>query len=97
MRALTFFSLVLAIVSLIFVNRSFSASLISALDDQIRRWSGCSFRGHRDARSDAFVAVCQRSLPFRPVALGRSGTDARSSARLCLLFSRSQSRSGAPG
>ncbi|MFZ2158790.1 MAG: cation-translocating P-type ATPase [Bradyrhizobium sp.] len=30
-RALTFFSLVLAIVSLIFVNRSFSASLITAL------------------------------------------------------------------
>ncbi len=30
-RALTFFSLVLAIVSLIFVNRSFSASLIAAL------------------------------------------------------------------
>jgi Ca2+-transporting ATPase len=30
-RALTFFSLVLAIVSLIFVNRSFSASLIVAL------------------------------------------------------------------
>ena len=31
MRALTFFSLVLTIVSLIFVNRSFSASLITAL------------------------------------------------------------------
>jgi len=30
-RALTFFSLVLAIISLIFVNRSFSASLITAL------------------------------------------------------------------
>jgi Ca2+-transporting ATPase len=30
-RALTFFSLVLTIVSLIFVNRSFSASLIAAL------------------------------------------------------------------
>ena len=30
-RALAFFSLVLAIVSLIFVNRSFSASLITAL------------------------------------------------------------------
>ena len=30
-RALTFFSLVLAIVSLIFVNRSFSASLVAAL------------------------------------------------------------------
>ena len=30
-RALTFFSLVLAIVSLIFVNRSFGASLLSAL------------------------------------------------------------------
>jgi hypothetical protein len=30
-RALTFFSLVLAIVSLIFLNRSFSASLITAL------------------------------------------------------------------
>ena len=30
-RALTFFSLVLSIVSLIFVNRSFSASLITAL------------------------------------------------------------------
>jgi len=30
-RALTFFSLVLAIVGLIFVNRSFSASLVTAL------------------------------------------------------------------
>jgi len=30
-RALTFFSLVLVIVSLIFVNRSFSASLVTAL------------------------------------------------------------------
>ena len=30
-RALTFFSLVLTIVSLIFVNRSFSASLVTAL------------------------------------------------------------------
>jgi len=30
-RALTFFSLVVVIVSLIFVNRSFSASLITAL------------------------------------------------------------------
>ena len=30
-RALAFFSLVLAIVSLIFVNRSFSASLVTAL------------------------------------------------------------------
>ena len=30
-RALAFFSLVLAIVSLIFVNRSFSASLLTAL------------------------------------------------------------------
>ena len=31
MRALTFFSLVLTIVGLIFVNRSFSASLVTAL------------------------------------------------------------------
>lgn len=30
MRALTFFSLVLVIVSLIFVNRSFSTSLVEA-------------------------------------------------------------------
>ena len=41
MRALAFFSLVLAIVSLIFVNRSFSASLITALGGRMQRSDGC--------------------------------------------------------
>ena len=40
MRALAFFSLVLAIVSLIFVNRSFSASLLTALRRPNRTLAG---------------------------------------------------------
>ena len=56
-RALAFFSLVLTIVSLIFVNRSFSASLITAL----RRPKSSAHVGpacrHDDAGADASLAV----------------------------------------
>ena len=75
-RALAFFSLILTIVSLIFVNRSFSASLVTA------------FRRPNPALALVLLAVttmlgltllwpfASGSLPFRTSALGRSRVDA---------------------
>ena len=76
-RALAFFSLVMTIVGLIFVNRSFSASLITAL------------RRPNPALVWVLVSVttmlgltllwpfAQRALPLRTTALGRSRAYAR--------------------
>ena len=75
-RALAFFSLVMTIVSLIFVNRSFSASLITAFRRPNPALALVLACRHDDAGPDASVAVCQRSLPVRPAARGRSRADA---------------------
>ena len=75
-RALAFFSLVLTIVSLIFVNRSFSASLVTAFRRPNPALALVAPRRHDDVGPDASLAVRKRSLPVRTSARGRSRADA---------------------
>ena len=74
-RALAFFSLVLTIVSLIFVNRSFSASLLTALRRPNPDARVCPACRRDDVEPDASLAVRERPLPLRTSAPGRSGVD----------------------
>ena len=69
-RALTFFALILTIVGLILVNRSFSASVWTALrrPNPTLLWISGGGRGHSHAH--AGLAVCRRSLPVRAAARG---------------------------
>ena len=69
-RALAFFSLVMTIVGLIFVNRSFSTSLLAVLrrPNPALVWVLISVTAMLGVT--LFFAVCQRSLPVRAAALG---------------------------
>ena len=75
-RALTFFSLVLSIVSLILVNRSFSTSLVTAIRRANPRWRG-SRCGRRHSRAQPAGAGTAEPVQLRSAALGRSQPDAR--------------------
>ena len=73
-RALAFFSLVLTIVSLIFVNRSFSASLLTALRRPNHALAWVLWRcGH--VGPDPPLALRKRSLSLRAASLRRSRID----------------------
>jgi hypothetical protein len=71
-RALTFISLVLSIVSLILVNRSFSTSLVAAFR---RPNPALAWICHGDLRLESFSACRKRAVPVRPAACGRFGID----------------------
>ena len=76
-RSLTFFALVLGIVGLIFVNRSFSASIITAFRrrNAALRWVMLIVTVH--ARGHAARALRAADVPLRPAACRRSGGDGR--------------------
>ena len=76
-RALAFFSLVVVIVSLILVNRSFSASLLTALRRPNRTLAGGARRRRRHPGPHPALAVCKQALRLRPPPRRRSRPDAR--------------------
>ena len=77
MRALAFFSLVVAIVSLILVNRSFSASLLTALRRPNGTLAAVLSAVAANPGADPAGAICKQPLRLWAAACRRPRFDAR--------------------